>query len=52
MRAAVLREFGSPMEINLEGLVSERVPLETIDETVDHVRSGAVARFVIVFDQG
>ncbi|MCW2883345.1 MAG: S-(hydroxymethyl)glutathione dehydrogenase / alcohol dehydrogenase [Streptosporangiaceae bacterium] len=38
--------------INLEGLVSERVPLEKVNEAVEHVRSGAVARSVIVFDQG
>jgi S-(hydroxymethyl)glutathione dehydrogenase / alcohol dehydrogenase len=36
--------------LNLAGLVSERVPLEKINEAVDHVRSGAVARSVIVFD--
>ncbi|GAA2091723.1 alcohol dehydrogenase catalytic domain-containing protein [Actinomadura alba] len=36
--------------LNLEGLVSERVPLEDINEAVEHVRSGAVARSVIVFD--
>lgn len=36
--------------LNLEGLVSERVPLEKVNEAVDHVRAGAVARSVIVFD--
>jgi S-(hydroxymethyl)glutathione dehydrogenase/alcohol dehydrogenase len=36
--------------LNLEGLVSERVPLERVNEAVEHVRSGAVARSVIVFD--
>jgi S-(hydroxymethyl)glutathione dehydrogenase / alcohol dehydrogenase len=36
--------------LNLEGLVSERVPLEKINDAVDHVRSGAVARSVIVFE--
>jgi S-(hydroxymethyl)glutathione dehydrogenase/alcohol dehydrogenase len=36
--------------LNLEGLVSERVPLEKVNEAVEHVRSGAVARSVIVFD--
>jgi S-(hydroxymethyl)glutathione dehydrogenase/alcohol dehydrogenase len=36
--------------LNLEGLVSERLPLEKINEAVDHVRAGAVARSVIVFD--
>ncbi|MDL4771571.1 MULTISPECIES: alcohol dehydrogenase catalytic domain-containing protein [Thermomonosporaceae] len=36
--------------LNLEGLVSERVPLEAVNEAVAHVRSGAVARSVIVFD--
>ncbi|WP_433183264.1 alcohol dehydrogenase catalytic domain-containing protein [Actinoallomurus sp. CA-150999] len=35
--------------LNLEGLVSERVPLEKINDAVDHVRGGAVARSVIVF---
>jgi Zn-dependent alcohol dehydrogenase len=36
--------------LDLEGLVSERVPLEEINEAVEHVRQGAVARSVIVFD--
>ncbi|GAA0363913.1 zinc-dependent alcohol dehydrogenase family protein [Actinoallomurus spadix] len=36
--------------LNLESLVSERVPLDKINDAVDHVRSGAVARSVIVFD--
>jgi S-(hydroxymethyl)glutathione dehydrogenase / alcohol dehydrogenase len=36
--------------LNLEGLVSERVPLDQINEAVAHVRAGAVARSVIVFD--
>jgi S-(hydroxymethyl)glutathione dehydrogenase / alcohol dehydrogenase len=35
--------------LNLEGLVSERVPLEQINDAVAHVRAGAVARSVIVF---
>jgi S-(hydroxymethyl)glutathione dehydrogenase/alcohol dehydrogenase len=35
--------------LNLDGLVSERVPLEKINEAVEHVRAGAVARSVIVF---
>jgi S-(hydroxymethyl)glutathione dehydrogenase/alcohol dehydrogenase len=38
--------------INLAGLVSERIPLDKVNEAVEHVRSGAVARSVIVFDQG
>lgn len=36
--------------LNLEGLVSERVPLDEVNEAVARVRSGAVARSVIVFD--
>ncbi|KAB2341920.1 alcohol dehydrogenase catalytic domain-containing protein [Actinomadura rudentiformis] len=36
--------------LNLEGLVSERVPLDAVNDAVAHVRSGAVARSVIVFD--
>jgi S-(hydroxymethyl)glutathione dehydrogenase/alcohol dehydrogenase len=36
--------------LNLESLVSERIPLEEVNEGVAHVRSGAVARSVIVFD--
>jgi S-(hydroxymethyl)glutathione dehydrogenase / alcohol dehydrogenase len=35
--------------LNLEGLVSERVPLDQINDAVAHVRAGAVARSVIVF---
>ncbi|TDD73415.1 zinc-binding dehydrogenase [Actinomadura rubrisoli] len=35
--------------LNLDGLVSERVPLDAVNEAVAHVRSGAVARSVIVF---
>ncbi|MFC4906342.1 alcohol dehydrogenase catalytic domain-containing protein [Actinomadura gamaensis] len=36
--------------LNLDGLVSERVPLEQVNEAIAHVRGGAVARSVIVFD--
>ncbi|WP_424535388.1 alcohol dehydrogenase catalytic domain-containing protein [Sphaerisporangium viridialbum] len=36
--------------LDLDGLVSERVPLDQINEAVEHVRRGAVARSVIVFD--
>lgn len=36
--------------LNLEALVSERIPLEKINEAIDHVRSGTVARSLIVFD--
>ncbi|GAA2574910.1 S-(hydroxymethyl)glutathione dehydrogenase/class III alcohol dehydrogenase [Actinomadura fulvescens] len=36
--------------LDLEGLVSERVPLDAVNDAVAHVRSGAVARSVIVFD--
>jgi S-(hydroxymethyl)glutathione dehydrogenase/alcohol dehydrogenase len=36
--------------LDLDGLVSERVPLEKINEAVQHVRQGAVARSVVVFD--
>lgn len=35
--------------LNLEGLVSERVPLDQVNEAIEHVRAGAVARSVIVF---
>ncbi|WP_395110688.1 zinc-binding dehydrogenase [Actinomadura sp. SCN-SB] len=35
--------------LNLEGLVSERIPLDAVNEGVARVRSGAVARSVIVF---
>jgi S-(hydroxymethyl)glutathione dehydrogenase/alcohol dehydrogenase len=35
--------------LNLEGLVSERVPLEKVNEAVEDVRAGAIARSVIVF---
>ncbi|WP_068921875.1 alcohol dehydrogenase catalytic domain-containing protein [Planobispora rosea] len=36
--------------LDLDRLVSERVPLEEVNEAVRHVREGAVARSVIVFD--
>lgn len=36
--------------LNLDGLVSERVPLEEVNAAVERVRSGAVARSVLVFD--
>lgn len=36
--------------LNLERLVSERVPMEKVNEAVEHVRSGTVARSVVVFD--
>jgi S-(hydroxymethyl)glutathione dehydrogenase/alcohol dehydrogenase len=35
--------------LDLDGLVTERLPLERINEAVTHVREGAVARTVIVF---
>ncbi|MBB5133282.1 Zn-dependent alcohol dehydrogenase [Thermocatellispora tengchongensis] len=35
--------------LDLGGLISERLPLERINEAVDHVRRGTVARSVIVF---
>ena len=35
--------------LNLDDLVSERVPLDEVNEAVTHVRSGAVARSLIVF---
>ena len=35
--------------LNLDGLVSERIPLDRVNEAVDHVRAGAVARSVITF---
>ena len=34
----------------LDELVSERLPLDRINEGFDHMRAGAVARCVIVFD--
>ncbi|GAA0384093.1 alcohol dehydrogenase [Acrocarpospora corrugata] len=36
--------------LDLDGLISERLPLERINEAVDHIRRGTVARSVIVFD--
>ncbi|MEV4188484.1 alcohol dehydrogenase, partial [Streptosporangium canum] len=36
--------------LDLDRLVSERVPLEDVNEAIRHVREGAVARSVIVFD--
>jgi S-(hydroxymethyl)glutathione dehydrogenase / alcohol dehydrogenase len=35
--------------LNLDRLVSERIPVEKINEAVEHVRAGAVARSVITF---
>jgi S-(hydroxymethyl)glutathione dehydrogenase/alcohol dehydrogenase len=35
--------------LNLDLLVSERIPLEEVNEGIAHVRSGSVARSVIVF---
>ncbi|WP_336211414.1 alcohol dehydrogenase catalytic domain-containing protein [Nonomuraea sp. LPB2021202275-12-8] len=35
--------------LDLNGLISERLPLEQIDDAVAHTRQGAVARTVIVF---
>lgn len=35
--------------LDLNGLITERLPLEQINEAVAHVREGAVARTVIVF---
>jgi S-(hydroxymethyl)glutathione dehydrogenase/alcohol dehydrogenase len=35
--------------LNLDGLVSERLPLDKINDAVQHVREGAVARTVITF---
>ena len=36
--------------LELERLVSERIPLEEVNEGIARVRSGTVARSVIVFD--
>ncbi|HEU5158868.1 MAG TPA: alcohol dehydrogenase catalytic domain-containing protein [Streptosporangiaceae bacterium] len=36
--------------LDLAGLVSERLPLDKVNDAVQHVRDGAVARAVIVFD--
>ncbi|RFU37814.1 alcohol dehydrogenase [Actinomadura logoneensis] len=46
----ILADLYRSGRLNLDGLVSERVPLERVNEAVAHVRSGAVARSVIVFD--
>ncbi len=35
--------------LNLEDLVSERVPLDRLNEAIGHVRAGSVARSLIVF---
>ncbi|MEV5329975.1 hypothetical protein ACFMQL_22910 [Nonomuraea fastidiosa] len=35
--------------LDLNGLISERLPLERINEAITHVREGAVARTVITF---
>ncbi|NRQ39119.1 alcohol dehydrogenase catalytic domain-containing protein [Nonomuraea sp. NN258] len=35
--------------LDLDGLITERLPLDQINEAVEHVRAGAVARTVIVF---
>ncbi|MEU0569619.1 Zn-dependent alcohol dehydrogenase [Nonomuraea sp. NPDC005983] len=35
--------------LDLDGLITERLPLDQINEAVTHVRQGAVARTVIVF---
>jgi S-(hydroxymethyl)glutathione dehydrogenase/alcohol dehydrogenase len=36
--------------LNLADLVSERLPIDEVNDAVAHVRAGAVARSVIVFD--
>jgi S-(hydroxymethyl)glutathione dehydrogenase/alcohol dehydrogenase len=35
--------------LKLDGLVSERLPLDKVNDAVQHVRDGAVARTVITF---
>ncbi|MGW0810034.1 alcohol dehydrogenase catalytic domain-containing protein [Nonomuraea sp. NPDC002799] len=35
--------------LDLDGLISERLPLDQINEAVEHVRQGSVARTVIIF---
>jgi S-(hydroxymethyl)glutathione dehydrogenase / alcohol dehydrogenase len=37
--------------LELAGLVSERLPLDKVNDAVQHVRDGAVARAVIAFDR-
>jgi S-(hydroxymethyl)glutathione dehydrogenase / alcohol dehydrogenase len=37
--------------LNLEDLVSERVPLDRLNDAIGHVRSGSVARSLVVFGQ-
>ena len=36
--------------LKLDELITERLPLELVNEAVAHVRAGSVARSVIVFD--
>ncbi|WP_157253439.1 alcohol dehydrogenase catalytic domain-containing protein [Nonomuraea typhae] len=36
--------------LDLTGLITERLPLDRVNEAVDHVREGTVARTVITFD--
>lgn len=45
----MLAELGSSGRLDLRGLISERLPLDQINEAVEHVRRGEVARTVIVF---
>jgi S-(hydroxymethyl)glutathione dehydrogenase/alcohol dehydrogenase len=35
--------------LDLDGLISERLPLDRINDAVAHVREGSVARTVITF---
>jgi S-(hydroxymethyl)glutathione dehydrogenase/alcohol dehydrogenase len=35
--------------LDLDGLITERLPLERVNEAVEHARRGTVARTVIVF---
>jgi Zn-dependent alcohol dehydrogenase len=47
----MLAEQYAQGRLDLDGLVSERVPLDRVNEAVDHVRQGAVARSVIILEQ-
>ncbi|HEX2312690.1 MAG TPA: alcohol dehydrogenase catalytic domain-containing protein [Thermomonospora sp.] len=45
----LLAELHRQGRLDLASLVSERVPLDRVNEAIEHVRAGAVARSVIVF---
>jgi S-(hydroxymethyl)glutathione dehydrogenase / alcohol dehydrogenase len=45
----LLADLYRSRRLNLEDLVSERVPLDRLNEAIGHVRAGSVARSLIVF---